>query len=501
MAPPLLRSALLRHSLRPTPFRTGLTPSLRSSGIPATRSYTTQSNGTQTLKNFAWGTACVFATIYGYLTLTDSRSSAHQYIVIPLVRYIWHDDPEMAHKFSLESVRACHDLGVGIRERRPSYKTTGLETTVFGHPLASPIAISAGLDKHGESIDPLLNTSPATSILEIGCITPKPQPGNPQPRMFRLPTSDSLINRYGFNSIGADSVAVRLRARVQRYAILNDLTEQAVLDGVPGKHEAEKCEKLPASLIPGKILGVQIGKNKWTEPEDMEAVKKDYLYCVDRLGPYADFLVVNVSSPNTPGLRSLQAFEPLSQLLASVVNAANKVPKATKPPVAVKVSPDSDTDDEIRGVILAARAAGVKAIIVANTTVSRPETAISSPKTTEEEQRIVAEEVGGYSGPGLKDKMVQLVGRYDKMMKEVGVRGDIDIWASGGITSGQDAYEARKAGASVVMGYTGQVYKGVGWAGIVERELAEIERKEREGARKVDVAQVGKVGEKAPVAA
>ena len=291
----------------------------------------------------------------------------------------------------------------------------------------------------------------------MGCVTPRPQDGNERPRLFRLPTSGSFINRYGFNSVGADAVARRLRERVRRFARDNGLTEAEVL-GNPA---------IPASLHAGRILAVQIGKNKTTSELDIAAVQRDYVECVEKLGRYADVVVVNVSSPNTPGLRSLQAAEPLGKLLGSVVAAAAKVDRARKPKVVVKVSPDSDSPEGIRDVCQAIRASGVAGVIVANTTVDRPASLTASPQTTEEEKRIVAKEAGGLSGPTLLPRTLRLVQEFRRQLP-----ANIEVIASGGVSNGTDAMRCVQHGASGVMGYTAMVYEGVGWFGRVAEELA-----------------------------
>lgn len=226
---------------------------------------------------------------------------------------------------------------------------------------------------------------------------------------------------------------------------------------------------LPASLWPGRLLAVQIGKNKTTPETDLEAVKRDYIECVDKLGRFADIIVVNVSSPNTPGLRSLQKRESLAELLSAVVDATKNTARAVKPKVVVKVSPDSDTTNDIRDISHAILSSGVAGVIVANTTVSRPAAVLASPQTTEEEKRIAAQEVGGLSGPALLPKTLHLVERFSKELGDKAV-----VFASGGITSGADAVEARRRGAKVVMGYTGMVYGGVGFWGRVAGEMARI---------------------------
>lgn len=163
------------------------------------------------------------------------------------------------------------------------------DVQVFGHTLSNPIGTSAGIDKHAEIPDPLFAIGPA--VIEIGGTTPYPQDGNPKPRVFHLPSQKALINCYGFNSEGADNVAMRLRQRVREYAFamglgIDEEAERMVLDGEAGVP--------PGSLMKGRLMAVQVAKNKFTPDEDIEAVKADYVYCVEALARYADIIVVNV---------------------------------------------------------------------------------------------------------------------------------------------------------------------------------------------------------------
>lgn len=295
---------------------------------------------------------------------------------------------------------------------------------------------------------------------------------------------------------------LRERARDFAYAQgfgLHDLAEQRVLDGEAGVP--------PGSLVPGKLLAVQVAKNKATPDSDLEAVKRDYVYCVDRLAKYADILVVNVSSPNTPGLRDLQATAPLTAILKAVVGSAKGIDRQTKPFVMVKVSPDEDSDEQVSGICDAVWGSGVDGVIVGNTTNRRPEPLHKGIPLPEEEQRTV-KETGGYSGPQLFDRTVALVARYRALLDTpqmpaleqtaeaqtatateaepdrenvpaVEAPGPMDkfprktIFASGGITNGQQAQTALNAGASVAMMYTGITYGGIGTVTRVKQELKE----------------------------
>ena len=239
-------------------------------------------------------------------------------------------------------------------------------------------------------------------------MTPYPQNGNPKPRVFRIPSQQALINRYGLNSEGADHVAMRLRQRVREYAHTNGFgideeAEQRVLDGEAGVPSG--------SLMKGKLMAVQVAKNKFTSDDDIEAVKEDYVYCVKALARYADIIVVNVSSPNTPGLRGLQKVEPLTNILTGVVEAAKQANRKTKPAVMVKISPDEDSDDQVSGICEAIFDSGVDGVIVGNTTKRRPDVLPIGYNISEKEAAIMLEQ-GGFSGPHIFERTVNLVKKY-----------------------------------------------------------------------------------------
>ncbi|KAI0521412.1 hypothetical protein F5B22DRAFT_596761 [Xylaria bambusicola] len=436
-----------------------------------------------------------------YIYTTDTRAFFHRYVVPPLLRFIY-PDAEEAHNAAVSSMKNLYSLNLHPRERSSMLTVKSdndISVSVFGTHLANPIGISAGLDKHAEIPDALFALG--ASIVEVGGCTPRPQEGNPKPRMFRVPGIDGLINRYGLNSRGADNMAMRLRERVRRFGRTLGLDESSVLNGEAGVP--------PGSLLPGRLLLVQIAKNKETDESNVEAVAKDYVYCVQQLGRYADVLVVNVSSPNTPGLRNLQAVEPLTKLLSAVVDEARKTDRKVKPKVMVKVSPDEDEDNQLEGIVQAVWSSGVDGVIVGNTTKRR--TGIIPPGvgiTTKEQMTLT--ETGGYSGPMMLGRTVDLVKRYRKMLDasswrelvqeqkvvdeavDASITGIDDtiigipkeglatkskpdvtlasgntseqkvIFATGGITNGHDALKVLNAGASIAMVYTGLVYGGAG---------------------------------------
>ncbi len=328
---------------------------------------------------------------------------------MPALRLVY-PDPEQAHHAGNSALKALWRLGLYPRERGDPDSKGDLKVEVFGRTLTNPIGTSAGIDKHADIPNPLFALGP--SIIEIGGTTPLPQGGNEKPRVFRLSSQNAMINRYGLNSEGADHVAMRLRHRVRDFAYSMGIghdaaAEKFVLDGHAGVP--------PGSLIPGKLLAVNIAKNKITPEHDVEAVRQDYVYCVEQLAPYADILVVNVSSPNTPGLRSLQQTGPLTKILTGVVEAAKQTDRKTKPSVMVKVSPDEDSDEQIAGICEAVWESGVDGVIVGNTTNQRPEPLPHlKPLSPLEEQALL--ETGGFSGPHLFERTVALVKRYKKLL-------------------------------------------------------------------------------------
>ncbi|KAL2826044.1 hypothetical protein BJY01DRAFT_229933 [Aspergillus pseudoustus] len=456
------------------------------------------------LRRTVLGTSLALTLLVGYVYGTDTRASIHRYGVVPLIRTIY-PDAEDAHHSGVDALKLLYKYGLHPRERGDQDRDGALATEVFGYTLSNPIGISGGLDKHAEIPDPLFAIGPA--IVEVGGTTPLPQDGNPRPRVFRLPSQKAMINRYGLNSKGADHMAAILEQRVRDYAYengfgLHEQAEQRVLDGEAGVP--------PGSLQDGKLLAVQVAKNKLTPDNDIEAVKRDYVYCVDRVAKYADILVVNVSSPNTPGLRDLQATAPLTAILKAVVGAAKSVDRKTKPYVMVKVSPDEDSDEQVVGICDAVQNSGVDGVIVGNTTNRRPEP-LPQGYTLPPKEQSTLKELGGYSGPQLFDRTVALVARYRAILDEVqdtsekagtakelaatATHAEPDsenvpsveapsatrlprkaIFASGGVTNGKQAQAVLNAGASVAMMYTSVVYGGVGTVTRVKQELREERR-------------------------
>ncbi|KAI9812849.1 MAG: Dihydroorotate dehydrogenase (quinone), mitochondrial [Thelocarpon impressellum] len=431
------------------------------------------------LKNFLYGTSIALFLGCGYLYVTDTRAGIHRWLVVPSLRLLY-ADAEEAHEAGTKALRRLYDVGLHPRERGDPDGRGDLEVEVFGHTLSNPIGTSAGIDKHAEIPAPLLALGPA--VVEVGGTTPHPQDGNPKPRVFRVPSQNALINRYGLNSEGADWMAMRLRQRVREYAYRRGLgvdeeAERRVLDGEAGVP--------PGSLTPGKLMAVQVAKNKTTPDEDIDAVRQDYVYCVERLAPYADIIVVNVSSPNTPGLRGLQRVEPLTHILTGVVGATKATARRKPPAVMVKVSPDEDSEAQVRGICDAVAKSGVDGIIVGNTTNTRPSPLPSGTPLPAGEAAVLRTEQGGFSGPQLFPQTLSLVKRYRATLEAARPPGapPTVLFATGGIADGAQALAVLDAGASVAMVYTALVYGGVGTVSRIKAELRAVKRARKAAKR------------------
>ncbi|KFG81663.1 dihydroorotate reductase PyrE [Metarhizium anisopliae] len=464
MSSSAIRSRLAARGIRSSPASRVHAETSRTSIPGSRRQASSSANGSVQAgraKAILYGGALAATLYVGYLYTTDTRAFVHRYLVPPALRALF-PDAEEAHHAGTSALKTLYGLGLHPRERGNSLRTSELCTSVFDTQLSNPIGISAGLDKDGEIPDALFALG--AGVVEIGGITPLPQAGNPKPRVFRIPATDGMVNRYGLNSRGADDVARRLRDRLRRFARSLGLTEQEVLDGA--------ASVPPGSLQSGRLLAVQIAKNKETDERDEKAIADDHVYCVRRLARYADVVVVNVSSPNTPGLRDLQATEPLTRLLSAVVDEAAKTSRKSRPKVMVKVSPDEDEDTQMEGIVEAVRRSGVDGIIVGNTTKRRTGLVPEGIKLKYKEQKALME-TGGYSGPAMFDRTLDLVGRYRKMLDAQPASSDKQkiLFATGGITNGDQALKVLNAGASVAMVYTGMVYGGAGTVTRIKSEM------------------------------
>ncbi|HVY00267.1 MAG TPA: quinone-dependent dihydroorotate dehydrogenase [Pseudorhodoplanes sp.] len=319
-------------------------------------------------------------------------------------------DPEDAHKLAIASLKFLPGSGAGADDSR-------LAIRAFGLNFPNPVGVAPGFDKNAEAPDALLRLG--FGFVEVGTVTPRPQAGNPRPRVFRLDADEAVINRLGFNNDGSQRVLARLAARAGR----------------------------------GGIVGVNIGANR--DSADRVA---DYVRLIELFAPVASYVTVNISSPNTPGLRDLQQAKALDDLLARVIAARDRVSANAGPtPVLLKIAPDLSLNDldELVGV---ARARGVDGMIVSNTTLTRPSL----------RERVKSIEQGGLSGR-------PLFALSTRMLAETFVRveGKFPLIGVGGVDSGASALAKIKAGATLVQLYTGMVFKGPGLAKAIKRELVE----------------------------
>ncbi|MDO8367850.1 MAG: quinone-dependent dihydroorotate dehydrogenase [Saprospiraceae bacterium] len=322
--------------------------------------------------------------------------------------------PETAHRLTFQLL----DLAAAFPPTRWLLRSMfclpdkGLEKKVLGLNFPNAVGLAAGFDKDGKHIPGLACLG--FGFIEVGTVTPVAQDGNPPPRLFRLPQDKALINRMGFNNEGLDALAERLK----------DLRQT----GVPN----------------GLIIGGNIGKNKLTPNEE---AANDYLICFEKLFPWVDYFVVNVSSPNTPGLRELQEKEPLTRLLNLLQdqNRAQKLPK----PILLKIAPDL-TDSQLDDIADIVQETGLAGVIATNTTISR--VGLQTP-----ESQITAMGMGGLSGVPVRERATAVI-RYlrDKLGKEAVIIG------VGGIDSASSAQEKLDAGADLVQVYTGLIYEGPG---------------------------------------
>ncbi|MGG5174234.1 quinone-dependent dihydroorotate dehydrogenase [Pseudarthrobacter sp. J1763] len=340
-------------------------------------------------------------------------------------------DAEKAHRIGFQGVRWSTSLGAGSLLRRLNGPKESLKTTAMGIEFPSPFGLAAGFDKEGLGIEALANLG--FGHIEVGTITGAAQPGNEKPRLFRLIEDRAVINRMGFNNDGARAVAPRLksaRAALQR--------------------------RFGASR---PIIGVNIGKTKVVELEDAVT---DYLISARELAPAADYLVVNVSSPNTPGLRLLQDVQTLRPLLSAVAKEADES-AGRHVPLLVKIAPDL-SDEDIDDVAQLALELGLDGIIATNTTIAR-----SGLKSTDEKVQSCG--AGGLSGAPLKERSLEVLKRLRST-----VGSELTLISVGGVETAADVRERLDAGATLVQGYTAFLYEGPFWAGAINKELARTAR-------------------------
>ncbi|MFD2370476.1 quinone-dependent dihydroorotate dehydrogenase [Brevibacillus sp. GCM10020057] len=338
-------------------------------------------------------------------------------------KYLFQQDPEDIHEKTIHALKLVEDSAPGKAILRMIYQLRDqrLENHLWGLKFPNPVGLAAGFDKNAEVYHAL--GALGFGFVEVGTLTPQGQPGNPKPRLFRLPEHQAVINRMGFNNNGA-------------YLASQHLVDFAYSD-VP--------------------IGINIGKNKVTPNEEAAS---DYSKCMDMLYAYGHYFVINISSPNTPNLRDLQETESLRVLVRAVREKAAELEGrgVKKKPILLKVAPDM-SDEQMHDVVHAAVEEGIAGIIATNTTLSR-EAVAGHPR---------AEEAGGLSGRPLTERSTAWV---KEIYQEVGDM--VPIVGVGGIFTGQDAYDKIRAGASLVQVYTGMIYQGPGIVKQINKQLLRL---------------------------
>ena len=327
-------------------------------------------------------------------------------------------DAERAHRLGFRAVRTARP----VLGQLPS---PGSPVTALGLTFPNVLGVAAGFDKNAEGIDAL--AALGFGHVEVGTVTAEPQSGNPRPRLFRLPADRAVVNRMGFNNDGAEAVARRLAAWRAR-----------------------------GGAAP--VLGVNIGKTRVVPDDDQAAVEADHVKSARLLAPYADYLVVNVSSPNTPGLRDLQSVERLGPLLGAVRRAADGACEGRRVPLLVKIAPDL-ADEDVLAVADLALELRLDGIIATNTTISRAGLA-SDPDV------VASLGAGGLSGAPLRDRATAVL-----RLLRGHVGPDLTLVGVGGVTTVADARARLDAGATLLQAYTGFVYGGPGWPRRILRGL------------------------------
>ncbi|MFF5758354.1 quinone-dependent dihydroorotate dehydrogenase [Streptomyces longwoodensis] len=332
-------------------------------------------------------------------------------------------DPERAHHLAVRWIRLVARVPV-LRTFAAAFlapRAKELRTEAFGLRLHSPFGLAAGFDKNAVAIDGMAMLG--FDHVEIGTVTGEAQPGNPKKRLFRLVADRALINRMGFNNDGSLAVAARLASREPVFRT---------------------------------VVGVNIGKTKAVPEADAAA---DYVKSAERLAPHADYLVVNVSSPNTPGLRNLQATEALRPLLTAVREAADRAAPARRVPLLVKIAPDL-ADADVDAVADLAVELGLDGIIATNTTIAREGLGLRSGPD-------LVGETGGLSGAPLKARSLEVLRR---LYARVGDR--VTLVGVGGVEDAEDAWQRILAGATLVQGYSAFIYQGPFWGRAIHKGLA-----------------------------
>ena len=329
-----------------------------------------------------------------------------------LVNFLRLLPPEIAHTITIKLLKSNLTFN---KNKNEEFKV--LKQTILGIDFPNPLGLAAGFDKNAEVILPML--AYGFGFVEVGTITPNPQIGNQKPRIFRLLEDEGIINHLGFNNKGSEKIIENLKSYYKSDSV-------------------------------GGVVGINLGKNKFTKNN-----VEDYLYCIERLGIYGNYITINISSPNTPGLRDLQLRGNIEILIKKIQDKQNENKQLVNKPIFIKISPDLD-DEQLRDIALMSLANNVNGLIVSNSTIKRPKSLNSLYKN----------ELGGLSGkPIFVDSTIVLKKMYSL------TNGQIPLIGVGGISNGNECYEKIKAGASLVQLYTALIYQG---PKIVNKIIAEL---------------------------
>lgn len=322
-------------------------------------------------------------------------------------------DAENAHNLTLKAMQA------GLAPKSPQFTDKALTQTLWGIDFPNPVGLAAGFDKNAEVITPALNMG--FGFVEAGTVTPKPQDGNPRPRVFRSPANKAVINRMGFPNKGS--------------SVFKENADKHLKNNHIG------------------AVGINIGMNKdQTIPED------DYCLLIRELGGMADYLTINISSPNTPGLRNLQEKDNLLKLADKILKERETSCGDKKPPILIKLAPDL-TEEQQSEIAKAIIQTAIDGLILTNTTLDRPESL---------NDKTFSNQTGGLSGQPLTDKSTNVIRNFYQLTK-----GKLPIIGAGGIASGDQAYEKIKAGASLVQIYSGMIYEGPALIPTIAKRITE----------------------------
>ena len=381
---------------------------------------------------------------YTFLSLKhgEKMSSSADFVFRQLRPLLFSGDAETAHERMLSSVEMVSKIPGVIPFLRWQFRKESpvLHTKLFGKTVNNPIGLAAGFDKDGRIYPALFALG--FGFVEIGTVTPLPQAGNLKPRIFRLLEDQALVNRLGFNNQGIQKLVEKLDLGTKKIS-----TEEADMIN----QSSEQHEKFSSGM-----LGINIGKNGDTS---LEKAREDYVSALSALHPFADYFTINISSPNTEGLRRLQEKQMLRELLESVCSRRDKLDQnhIRKTPLLVKLSPDLD-DQGLQNCTGVIKEFPIQGVIATNTTLDRQQLKSS--------QKI---EQGGLSGKPLKERSTEVV---RTLFQELG--NEVTIIGTGGIFNGTDAYEKIRAGAAAVQIYTALIYEGPGLVRRIKQELAEL---------------------------